>query len=63
MVRGAKKKGKGDSGPVEAESNDIINIFKDKSDPVSILLNLIWNLKGNKRYKWVSNLVDRTYEP
>ncbi len=33
MLRGAKKK-KGPDGPAEAESSDIINIFKDKTDPV-----------------------------
>jgi len=32
MLRGAKKK-KGPDGPAEAESNDIINILKDKTDP------------------------------
>jgi len=36
MLRGAKKK-KGPEGPAEAESSDIINIFKDKTDPVPYL--------------------------
>jgi len=45
MLRGAKKKGKVDTGSTEPESNDIINIFKDKTDPVKHTNQLYFNFE------------------
>ena len=60
MLRGAKKK-KGEAASTEPESNDLINIFKDRTDPVSSYTSpprLIETL-GNKTFGRVSNVAYR----
>jgi Mitochondrial ribosomal protein L37 len=54
-VRGPKKKGKGPSKSEAPESSDIVNIFKDRPDPV---------IHATHMYPpWLMKMLDETYSP
>lgn len=54
-VRGPKKKGKGGGKTEAPESSDIVNIFKDRPDPV---------IHATAMYPpWLIKMLDETYSP